>query len=1014
MPIRGGLSVRRASRLAAPGIAAILALSAACQREVRTARPVPSAAPPPDPHADAPPLVLQRDALVQAYRPKPDARFLSAVSTIDATIAGTPLTPAQVDFSNGTWSVKHGGAEVGRLPEMPTYDDAMALLVSLAAASLKAHPLADTSVPVVPWDLPTDDAALTTLEAAQRDWAAGARTGAVLGRAAHALVALQFHLEDKMELGDAIGGRAAAMLAIEAALGAKDASAEDEALFARALGYWGAAQDRAQRLPATSVVRAFLLRDDSTLEKLLRAPNAAPGARGFLVRRLGTTQSWRREGAWIEAEMAGSAYTLPVLFDRLPSLDFSRERSFSYALPYVVFLETLRRSGDARAVATARDLAAWGDCDAFTRAGAKIGADLGVSDAQLIRAFEAALAKVGGSLAGPVFDAGVERAYYEAAFYTGLWSVMHHTIFRWNSYDAAQSALTGWGTDGGDVASDFRLWAQELIDAKKTMRAPTELLATIKDLPHLGPNAHATLFEELVAQGDWGDARVLGAARVLASRLDSRLSHRRTLIDVANRGLHDVALTERVGRGLPAAEAPLFTSQADLITWLTRDVATYEARLEAPGLSPDSSASITFALARLGKRSDDQVRAALRKLVAANPSMWSMRQRLGSYLMDKEAYREARDVVSPWLADNHDKPGLETLEATAMLARAYRLEGKPADAWKLLEPALESQYGRVLGESAATLEALGRADEAERVAQKAFDRYHLVDNLTALVRLYWKHGKTDAATRLLAPPAVPLTLLEQRNVLGPALAGAFAGRSDPELAQAFGALKENGPRFQGELTYGIDRAGRHQLAFDLSAPLFVGGVDGLVDMLRSYGFLESAKSHADAVTWLRSRVPPQLREALSQVAVMDGNDVLLWEVVPTPDPSRHDDHADSVWLFRAFSVARGASEAHREEVKRHYAGPPGGRYDVLGRYILGLAKESDVLALAPKAHDACEVAYWLGFGAQTAGHIEEASGWYRVSVETGLSQVWEYRQAYNQLSGWWDAGKALSLIEAGK
>ncbi len=87
---------------------------------------------------------------------------------------------------------------------------------------------------------------------------------------------------------------------------------------------------------------------------------------------------------------------------------------------------------------------------------------------------------------------------------------------------------------------------------------------------------------------------------------------------------------------------------------------------------------------------------------------------------------------------------------------------------------------------------------------------------------------------------------------------------------------------------------------------------------------------------------------------------------------------------------------------------------MIGRHILGLASEADVLALAAQAHDACEVAFWIGRGAQAKGDLFGASEWYRISLETGLSQVWEYREAYTQLYGWWHDGKALSLVQAGK
>src|SRR5271170_7555324 len=100
----------------------------------------------------------------------------------------------------------------------------------------------------------------------------------------------------------------------------------------------------------------------------------------------------------------------------------------------------------------------------------------------------------------------------------------------------------------------------------------------------------------------------------------------------------------------------------------------------------------TCALPILGALDDATARADIRKRLALVPGDWPVRSIYESYLLKKNAYEEARRVTQDWLAHNPRVPGLQPIEATTLMARTFYLQHDYAQAWKLLEPVVSSQY----------------------------------------------------------------------------------------------------------------------------------------------------------------------------------------------------------------------------------------------------------------------------------------------------------------------------------
>ena len=62
------------------------------------------------------------EAMLAAYRLKPDRRFRLAVAQLHSLFTGEDMVRTEVTFHNGRWRVHYKGTEVGLLPELPDRD----------------------------------------------------------------------------------------------------------------------------------------------------------------------------------------------------------------------------------------------------------------------------------------------------------------------------------------------------------------------------------------------------------------------------------------------------------------------------------------------------------------------------------------------------------------------------------------------------------------------------------------------------------------------------------------------------------------------------------------------------------------------------------------------------------------------------------------------------------------------------------------------------------------------------
>ena len=160
---------------------------------------------------------------------------------------------------------------------------------------------------------------------------------------------------------------------------------------------------------------------------------------------------------------------------------------------------------------------------------------------------------------------------------------------------------------------------------------------------------------------------------------------------------------------------------------------------------------------------------------------------------------------------------------------------------------------------------------------------------------------------------------------------------------------------------------------------------------------------------MKGRVSNAERNPLSMKAFYSGNDDLLWDLIGVPDPA---DHPEWVWLFRADALAlRPASNAdHRAALLEYYRREDPDRTHRIGRYVIGMSSEADVVALGTDVRQRAEIAYALAVRAESEGRIRDACEWYRVAAETPLNSMLRTLAIY-RLRSWTGSRQGIWKVE---
>ncbi|PTL82641.1 hypothetical protein [Vitiosangium sp. GDMCC 1.1324] len=962
-----------------------------------------------------------RAAYEESFRSKPDARFLRALSELERLLGGSASASVDARFHEDGWILQVEGKEVGRLPEFPDFADALSLLETRAhQLGVKRLELQTGSLPPGASPLPMGRATLETLRELDEAWSRGKRSPATLVGAARASVALALQLTDLTETADAVPARALALLALGRAT-TSAALTEERALLSHVLGYERTARQLASALPSGGAARAFLLQEDDLLEALAERDAGAGVASHLWVRRL--ARMGRVERAERSSRLAAQqlGVGLHVVAPRLLMDGTHPEDQFigRVAAPFILAEVAWANAHEAPGVANPYGMLppTWprtSDSDEALLQWMHHSRELlPVKERGLLPLFDELLEKTGRP--GAVFlDAEVERAFFRGLFDSALYRSAMHCLDGLATPEATADCTESFGTREARTSGDFQQWYARLVAARKGPRDEQVLLQSLNDLKSLGAPLINELHDELEATIDRIDPARTTMTRRLAARLDTRPDHRVILADALRGSLSNLVLSERLYRA--SLEACQYPGVESWLAWRERDFAKMKQLLHDPAVGGTNQLMLLEKLLTEKQLTAEEVARELEALVATSGDQWSFTLRGVEMLERARDYPRARALAERWLEWNAQLDDVTRGVVLVKLAHLHALEGNPARGWEVLTPALTTYRHEVLEQGALLLQALGDEKRALAMAEGMAHRYPGPSSLALIAELHWRSGRyAEAAAALKASPVRRL-LAKNWRLMGTRFADVFGGKPLEEGLRAFNMLQEGGLNAAELqfLTSFVRTRESWQLSVELDSRIqFPDASIRLGSQLRTYQSLARWKSKAEALEWLRPRVPPPLRGVqLATLAFEAGADDLLWEYVQ----SNHEGERDVAytWLLKAASSVRTRDDnpEHRRALEEYFQLERPDFYHQVGRYLLGLTSEEEVLALAKQPDQQQELAFFLALKAQAERRYEDAATWYAAAVEQGLYREGEYQWSLAQLWHW--RAQELSLAQLQK
>ena len=613
-------------------------------------------------------------------------------------------------------------------------------------------------------------------------------------------------------------------------------------------------------------------------------------------------------------------------------------------------------------------------------------------------------------------DAETYSAYVAGFFYSGLYRGGMHYLESRSSISEAEEFLTSLEKGQASRPRQFERWYRNLLEAKKGSGNLPRLLEDLATLRTIGAAPLEKTYETVKhSTTATTDPELLRAAKAWISRMDTRVKYRRELGHLAYNDLLDLKLAERVYRSAVEA-SPLAAPY--LAAWYNSFVGDAQKVAFLLSLSRDKKETLKILqfLSTKDEIAPDFIRTRFNALIEENPDDWKVRNQYSKYLERVKDYEEARKVIGEWLEAHDRSDGFPFIFASIAMARMYYFEGRYEEALTFVGPVVESGQGGARGWAARCLDKLGRAEEAEHLFRGLLESYQGCQwCLISLAKFLWSHDRYDEAARLLESWPHVISWSDWYWAIGKDFAEVFADRPMEDGIAAFSALVAHvGPKQAAAVVPAIERAGNSQLAFELQSRARRPGLFGFLEMVvKAYGHLKKWRGEEAALAWLREQTAPYMATqsvGLTLTLVyQEQHFELLWNYAGDPG---HSAVADFIWLLRAAaSLKSGATEQQHRELFNHYASlHSANAYQVMGRYLLGLATQDELLFHAKTAKRRCEIAYYLGVKAEADGRFEEASDWYRVAVETGRKTDGEFHWAHADLASWRKKGKGLSRL----
>jgi len=522
--------------------------------------------------------------------------------------------------------------------------------------------------------------------------------------------------------------------------------------------------------------------------------------------------------------------------------------------------------------------------------------------------------------------------------------------------------------------AQLKAWTELRALAATSAQSSAEIIATTKTLDRLGAPPKVDLFEDLKENIEFSSVEDNASLRMLAESLDTRPSG----LKRAAQTLAELTVDLRYRDFFYEAWARVgAAADPGLTTW-------WKSYIGASESAPASDAPLREA--RLRSRLDPSI------------DDWTARQELTKFLADEGRDAEIPPVIEPWLKTHPDQRGFGREWALCTLAEVQLRAGKVTEAWKTWQP-LQGSY-KFSTMRTGTAIALARNDflTATDLSTRALTRYPTSPHALELrLRVLWSTGRGEgAAEALRGLPKLPT--LGDLDPVRDTFVDIYSEKTPEEARQAADQLLASGMT-RSFIEVLADRFHK-QKHFAHCAAVFELPTDSPLHQLQnnvwSYRCRKETMGKEQALAWLGSKVPPELRAPMVMFAFQRRLPELLWEL-PQPSESQQNSDSDYLWAMRAASQLW-AGQPLDPRVTEHFKKETRmDSYAAIGRYLTGFIDEKTVLTAATNPRHANEVAYFLGMKAELDHRVADAIVWYRASVETHEFRSLEYSLAKGEL-----------------
>jgi len=905
-----------------------------------------------------------RTAYQNAYRLAPDRRFIIAISEIRKCFPSRKEENVQTEFTNGNWRISYGKEEIGKVPEFPDFPDFLSVLTAWAKQLNDNDPikLANTkegeSLELESRELSLTPRPIKILMKADELWAKQ-KDPAILAAAARASTYLAFQAYDPLDFSDFVSGRALALISLTKALTSYPMNRE-ESLLAFTMLYTKHSESAAALLPPSDPVRLFVEKVDLSDRALAKgASEETRYLRMIQLSKQPYTKPWLDD----QSKLFPDEMTLPVIKTALdlPRLLQNENESLDYLaneIPPAVIseLQTLEKGSSGKLA-------------------------IHENNDRLLANFEALIDELYKNNSAAFANAEFLASFYNSFFYCSF---------------SKRNLSPGKGKR--EISIQFDRYISLFNSAKNGNPKVEDFVQKTRSLKLLGGISSYSI-RALIEKLSWNSPSIPLLCRESAASYDSRTFHRMQMIWLYEWKLYDRNHGEQLSNSIIKAVSPVYDAvYVSNPAVYVGDINLVKQILHSSQCDEKCASNILYNWQYIDTFHNQEIEQEYDRQVQKYPHSWPVTNVYIDFLRKMKKYPKACSVTQAWIKNNTGPDHVGYLHAHVRLARNYYLAGeyqKSLDAAKTISVPWMADR-----EQAFPLSKLGQKEEAEKRARSSFQvASQDFEGLLTLVQVLWEAGKYKDAASTLQSFNYPYS--NWCNDVGSSFYRAFGKASVADVHQAIDAMRTAHLNDWRLTCLPLDFVKEHQyeMAFEIQSYIMPPASADENITIDSYTYLKQWKGEKEAIQWVKKMIPPQKLNPLSFKALYKGEYNLLWDVIENP---YFKDKPHFVWLFRAAASAkRGMKEdPHYQEVYNYFNKMNNDGYYIMGRYLLGLAPESDMLNIAKDPKMRGDVCYYLGLKAESEGRMQDASEWYRISVDTEEARSHGAILSQATISGW--------------